>query len=91
MKTNDSELVERLLGWGYVRKLDREKDNENMTSRKLYIQVAEVFNAEAQGSLNDYGYVKTEIVTLAERMADIFGEDNPRFDRDRFLKVSLAR
>ena len=31
--------------------------------------------------------LKEQLQTLAESMADIFAEDNPNFDRERFLKA----
>lgn len=56
-----------------------------MTTRKHYEAVARMIHSER----DDAQEQETRLVVdrIASRMADIFGNDNPRFDRDRFLRA----
>lgn len=63
-------------------------------TRKDYVAIAKAFKAEADSALRDtggaghgrmvYGY----LCAVAVNVADVFEADNPRFDRDRFIKAA---
>ncbi len=65
-------------------------------SRKDYEAIAAVLRAEAESIQNSHpdrshyfwrqGH-RSAITRTARRLADIFQADNPRFDRERFLKA----
>jgi hypothetical protein len=81
VRTSDAQLVDRLLDMGYRRR------DERMT-RKDYVKVAEVIRNTASASVSNYGYIKAEIIQIANGLATVFEEDNPRFDADRFLAAT---
>ena len=49
-----------------------------MMTRKHYINVAEIIKAFPHGSTG------ASQAKLAQEFAEMFGADNPRFDRERF-------
>jgi hypothetical protein len=49
-----------------------------MMTRQHYIKVAEIIKAFPHGSTG------ASASKLAQEFAEMFGEDNPRFDRERF-------
>lgn len=49
-----------------------------MLSRKDYKAIAEIMKTESRG-------YETIPDRISEKLADYFAQDNPRFDRDRFL------
>jgi len=49
-----------------------------MMTRKHYRNVAEIIKAFPHGS------TEASQAKLAQEFAEMFGEDNPRFDRERF-------
>ena len=51
---------------------------QNMMTRQHYIKVAEIIKAFPHGSTG------ASASKLAQEFAEMFGEDNPRFDRERF-------
>jgi vacuolar-type H+-ATPase catalytic subunit A/Vma1 len=54
-------------------------------SKQHYVAIAEVLNnvgADADDEVQD------AIDNIAEDLADYFLQDNPRFDRERFLKAA---
>jgi hypothetical protein len=55
-------------------------------SRKDYVAVAAVIASEVL-QLRRVGNLDAvdTVYTMTKVMADVFGSDNPRFDRDRFL------
>ena len=55
-------------------------------TRKHYEVFAKVLNEEYQ-SINDHKDRRT-VVRITERLADYFGEDNMRFDRERFFAAA---
>lgn len=61
------------------RLLKREVLAEAMTSRKLYVAVANAVRNVKEGQWT--------IEDLANVLADVFVADNPRFDRQRFLQA----
>ena len=52
-------------------------------SRKHYIEVAKVI--QDQMLLNGGQRTETVLKAVAESLADMFKQDNPRFDRSRFM------
>lgn len=54
-------------------------------TRKDYEAIAEVIRAERGRVSEDQEWA---LDRLTERLADVFGRDNPRFDRDRFLRAA---
>lgn len=57
-----------------------------MITRKHYKKIAEVIREEADamgGNIGGYAAV----TSLALTLADVFAEDNPRFDKQRFMKA----
>lgn len=58
-----------------------------MTSKKLYIAIANRINDIYEET--DLGIQNSQIVVqwIAKDLAVIFKQDNPRFDRARFLKA----
>lgn len=57
-----------------------------MFTRKHYQQIAEILrNAQTTTRAGIAPLPVAHAALLADDMATMFGEDNPRFDRDRFL------
>ena len=56
-----------------------------MMTRKHYKAIAEALRAE-RASLRDT-YQAMVVGSIAERLATVFTGDNPRFDRERFLRA----
>ena len=59
-------------------------------SKKDYIKFAEMFNQQLadlnRNSFDDTNYQAiATVVVIAELTADIFEQDNPRFNRSKFL------
>jgi hypothetical protein len=57
-----------------------------MTSKKHYVAIAGEI-AELRKDLDGSNAGIAAIVQLASRLACIFTDDNPAFDRDRFLRA----
>ena len=69
-------------------------------SKKHYIAVAEILNKRMeyvrgqQGCEHDNEVIErfvgaeNEIANIARDLAGYFGQENPRFDRDRFLRAA---
>jgi len=55
-------------------------------SRKHYIAIAESFKAQT-ANVPDGTAVWHTLFDLARDMADYFQQDNPRFQRDRFMSA----
>lgn len=51
-------------------------------SRKHYQRVAEILR-EVRGEMNGEAHM-----WLVDQLADMFAQDNPNFDYDRFVKVA---
>ena len=51
---------------------------KNMMTRQHYIKVAEIIKAFPSGSTG------CSQAKFAEEFAEMFGKDNPRFDREKF-------
>jgi hypothetical protein len=63
------------------------------TSKKHYIAVAAIIKKHyipAPAAGFDEGYA-AGVAQVAEELADLFAEDNPRFDRAEFFKACGAR
>jgi hypothetical protein len=65
-------------------------------TRKDYEAFAEVFRkytTEIQALAREgrHGYGGPHVLTIAGEVANIFAADNPRFDRERFLKACEPR
>jgi len=61
-----------------------------MLSKKHYKAIAEIISQELDFATTIDGHCpncKYRIKTLAENLADYFEEDNPRFDRQKFLRA----
>jgi len=63
-----------------------------MMSKKHYIKIARVLNGLKPvktdlESVNCYGMRLNQWDKLVERIAEIFEEDNPRFDKIKFYKA----
>ncbi len=52
-----------------------------MFTRTHYKAIAAIVNIDYDQDCNEYG----ARVDMAEKLADYFASDNPRFDRERFL------
>lgn len=63
-------------------------------SRKDYEKVAAILREENAFAANGRDVAsrtaRAVVATVAVKMADMFAEDNPRFDRDRFLEACEA-
>lgn len=58
-----------------------------MTTRKLYSEVAEVLaTMRRDHSLNNA--VLWAVTEFTTKLADTFASDNPRFDRQKFLRAA---
>jgi hypothetical protein len=57
-----------------------------MTSKKHYVAIAWEF-AELLKDLDGSNAAINAVVRLADRLACIFKQDNPPFDRERFLQA----
>jgi hypothetical protein len=53
-------------------------------TRQHYQAIADVVTVRADCGCADM-FTRAERTQLAEKLADMFAHDNPRFDRDRFL------
>lgn len=58
-------------------------------SKKVYIKVAAVLAAEFANAADDRERTLVENITAS--VADVFAQDNERFDRDRFYMAALGR
>lgn len=54
-------------------------------TRKDYVAIAAGIRAEVEAGPNKNG--STALQRVAERIAEVMAQDNPRFDRARFLKA----
>jgi hypothetical protein len=53
-------------------------------TRKDYIAIAEAIRLTTE---DEYGRDSTGLAFCASRIAHVMAADNPRFDRDKFLKA----
>jgi hypothetical protein len=56
-----------------------------MLSRKHYVAIAAVLHEVSERE--EFTHTETTINEVAERLAVIFKDDNPNFDRNRFLEA----
>jgi len=64
---------------------DMDGMDESTFSRKHYQQIASIFKQHLDGPRNEKVY--NELAAIANELADLFEEDNPRFDREKFLQA----
>ena len=56
-------------------------------SRKDYVAIALAIRAEKDATTPGY---EAPLEGVAERLADVLAEDNPTFNRDRFMQAALG-
>jgi hypothetical protein len=58
-----------------------------MMTRKDYVVAAEILNEKMYALGNSKAVLKDVIEDIASDFADYFAEDNPKFDRVRFMQA----
>ena len=59
-----------------------------MMSKKVYVQFADMLNREfSENKFMHNDASAREDVNIINRIADLFADDNPQFNREKFLKA----
>jgi hypothetical protein len=64
-----------------------------MASREDYVKTAQVLKQIYSENMDEWGKigrVEVDFHDLVIRFADMYAEDNPRFDKTKFLYASVA-